>query len=176
MGTDGSNDSLRAEATTGLPTGATPGELWVMYSHVSGNNQAIVRYGGASTGVRSIGRTSANTYNITDGTTTVSLSADPIGIIAAIFEATEYTPRFNGFQQVGGTGATLNTSTTRITIGGNNAATAAGLWNGVIRHVLVTTLLTLSQRQALEGWLAWDSGLQHRLPATHPYRWAISPA
>jgi hypothetical protein len=98
----------------------------------------------------------------------------PPHIVGAIFAATIYTARSNGREHPPVYGATLNTSTTRTRIGSNSANTAAAFWNGVVRHVLVTTELTQAQRLALEGWLAWDGGLLSSLPATHPYRWAVA--
>lgn len=50
-------------------------------------------------------------------------------------------------------------------------------FNGFISEVLVyTQALTTSQRQQIEGYLAWKWGLQGSLPATHPFKkWPPSP-
>jgi hypothetical protein len=46
----------------------------------------------------------------------------------------------------------------------------AGLLNGYISEILVyNTALNTSQRQAIEGYLAWKWGLNGSLPITHPY-------
>jgi hypothetical protein len=36
--------------------------------------------------------------------------------------------------------------------------------------ILFNVVLTPSQRQAVEGYLAWKWGLQNNVPTTHPYR------
>jgi hypothetical protein len=42
---------------------------------------------------------------------------------------------------------------------------------GVINEVIIyNVILTTSQRQQVEGYLAWKWGLQGSLPATHPYK------
>jgi hypothetical protein len=175
---DGTDDFLRVDATTNLPTGATPGEIWAVYSWTATNSIVAFRYGGASTGVRSLQRLTGTSGAITDAATTANFfmgsTAGTAQLVSAIFLATSYQARRFGRDEAATTGATLNTSTTRTTIGANNAATAATFWNGVIRHILVTTELTLAQREEVEGWLALDSGLQHLLPFNHPYRWAVA--
>jgi hypothetical protein len=172
---DGTDDFLSVDATTGLPTAATPGEVWLAMSLVGTNNTRVFSYGGTSTGLRAIGRLTLPNGSVTDGTsaTNFTLFIGPL-IVGAIFAATIYTARSNGREHPPVYGATLNTSTTRTRIGSNSANTAAAFWNGVVRHVLVTTELTQAQRLALEGWLAWDGGLLSSLPATHPYRWAVA--
>jgi hypothetical protein len=35
--------------------------------------------------------------------------------------------------------------------------------------IVYTSPLTTSQRQQVEGYLAWKWGLQTNLPSTHPY-------
>lgn len=43
-------------------------------------------------------------------------------------------------------------------------------FNGYISEVIVyTTPLTTTQRQQVEGYLAWKWGLQANLPSTHPW-------
>jgi hypothetical protein len=54
----------------------------------------------------------------------------------------------------------------------NQASGSPETLNGNIAEVIVyTTSLTTTQRQQVEGYLAWKWGLQANLPAsTHPYR------
>lgn len=62
-------------------------------------------------------------------------------------------------------GATL--SSTTITIGGNTTANA---WTGYFcEFILYNATLSTSERQQIEGYLAWKWGLQASLPITHPY-------
>ena len=62
------------------------------------------------------------------------------------------------------TGASL---TSTITIGGFSTANA---WTGHLCEVIINTnTITTSERQQIEGYLAWKWGLQASLPSTHPY-------
>jgi hypothetical protein len=46
-----------------------------------------------------------------------------------------------------------------------------GTYNGSISEILIfTRALTLSQRQQMEGYLAWKWGLVGNLPSTHPFK------
>lgn len=57
--------------------------------------------------------------------------------------------------------------TTRIGISGTNNAIP---FKGIIREVLAYNVaLTESQRQQVEGYLAWRWGIQSSLPSTHPF-------
>ena len=62
------------------------------------------------------------------------------------------------------TGASL---TSTITIGGFGTTNA---WTGHLCEVIINTnTITTSERQQIEGYLAWKWGLQASLPSTHPY-------
>ena len=54
---------------------------------------------------------------------------------------------------------------------GKTASGGTTLYNSDIAEILCykTTLLT-SDRQTIEGYLAWKWGLQGNLPANHPYK------
>jgi hypothetical protein len=44
-------------------------------------------------------------------------------------------------------------------------------WSGDLAEVIIfNTALTISQRQQVEGYLAWKWGLQSNLPETHAYK------
>jgi len=62
------------------------------------------------------------------------------------------------------TGASL---TSTITIGG---FTTSNAWTGhLCEFIINTNNITSSERQQIEGYLAWKWGLQASLPSTHPY-------
>ena len=62
-------------------------------------------------------------------------------------------------------------TTTNLDIGGRRANGASERMSGYIYEFIVfNTTLTTSQRQQLEGYLAWKWGLRSNLPATHPFR------
>ena len=54
---------------------------------------------------------------------------------------------------------------------GNQANPTIEYWSGFIGEIILfSTALTISQRQQVEGYLAWKWGLQGTLPASHPYK------
>jgi hypothetical protein len=66
-------------------------------------------------------------------------------------------------------GSVLNLPTTSQIIGAN--ASAGEVFSGNFYDVLVySTALSTTQRQDVEGYLAWKWGIQATLPANHPYR------
>jgi hypothetical protein len=53
---------------------------------------------------------------------------------------------------------------------GNQANPTIEYWSGFIGEIILfSTALTTSQRQQVEGYLAWKWGLQSSLPSTHAY-------
>ncbi len=78
-------------------------------------------------------------------------------------------------QSVNGTLTTLGTSTysygdTATTFTIASRADGATQLTGDIREIVVTPELTDTNRQLLEGHLAWKWGLQANLPVAHPYK------
>jgi len=71
----------------------------------------------------------------------------------------------------GGSSASSGTfAITKYSIG-NQANPTGEYWNGAIGEVLIYNVsLTDTQRQKIEGYLAWKWGLQGSLPAGHPYK------
>jgi hypothetical protein len=66
-------------------------------------------------------------------------------------------------------GSALNLPITSQIIGANSGA--GEVFNGNFYDVLVySTALTTTQRQDVEGYLAWKWGIQTTLPSNHPYR------
>jgi hypothetical protein len=177
---DGVNDILTVASTTGLPTGATPGEIWLVCQSVGAASvgQIIIRYGqtgrGQSRNPTSEARPISGGENLNAGIAYDATNPGP-HIVGGIFLATEMQGRYNGAPFATTAASTLNTGTTRLRMGANDGASPASFYSGVIRHVLITTLLTEQQRYGLEGWLAWDAGTQARLPYQHPFRWASGP-
>ena len=54
-------------------------------------------------------------------------------------------------------------------LGGANA-TEGLLTANIYEMIIFNTALTTSQRQQVEGYLAWKWGLQNNLPDTHAYK------
>jgi hypothetical protein len=62
-------------------------------------------------------------------------------------------------------------SGTSITIGNAVGGTGVGGFRGFIYEIIFyTTLLNTSQRQQIEGYLAWKWGIQGSMPSTQPYK------
>jgi len=177
---DGTANCLTGTSFGSIPVSTTPGTIMVAGSGAGtadANSRFIIAYGGTAGGSqRRVGKNTADTAVGGDGTTQTSggtlLNWLNEAIVSLDFAATTYTLAANGTVGTPTTGATLNTTATRIRIGASTATTAANFWKGMARHVFVTTALTTTQRQQLEGWIAWDCGLTGLLPATHPYKYA----
>lgn len=69
-------------------------------------------------------------------------------------------------------------SLTGLRVGYGDETPPAGAWFGTVSEIIVyTTSLNNSQRQAVEGYLAWKWNLVGNLPASHPYkRWPPPPS
>jgi hypothetical protein len=52
---------------------------------------------------------------------------------------------------------------------GNNATPSSQPWGTINEIIIYPSVLTLTQRQQVEGYLAWKWGLQGNLPANHPF-------
>jgi hypothetical protein len=174
---DGTNDELILAGTTGLPTGSTAGEIWAIVTDTSSaTTRSIVRYGSAAAyrGLQKATGTPVR-FATTDGAVALTDTAvNFVGyhIVGGYWSGTTAGGRLDG-QDTNPATATISTpttGTTRLRIGSITAAAPANWWQGVIRHVLITTLLTGTQREKLEGWLAHDSGLTSLLPGGHPYK------
>ena len=105
-----------------------------------------------------------NNTNFSIGSNTLS---SPI-IAASIFDSA------NGTIYVNGTDTNAFASTGNFGINtyslGSDVWQLAEFFSGSIGEVLIyNTALTLSQRQLIEGYLAWKWGLNAQLPVAHPY-------
>lgn len=92
-------------------------------------------------------------------------------ILSSILDGTNNTPFLNG---TAGTGASSSGN-----FGFNTFGLSASFGLNVQRNkgflfevIVFSSVLTSSQRQQIEGYLAWKWGLQANLPSTHPYKQA----
>lgn len=183
---DGTTDAMVSTSFAGLPGGATAGELWAVVSQDQLDAVAtvgtMVDYGGTNAGTdRCLFRSRTASISagfINDGTDSLGFSQVTVPfngthIIRGFWSGTTQGISLDGNTQVTETIAAFNTGSTRLRIGASNASSATNFLLGVVRHVLVTSILTAARRQQLEGWLAWDSGIQAKLPVAHPFR--LSP-
>jgi methionine-rich copper-binding protein CopC len=101
-------------------------------------------------------------YRITE---TIATSSPCISVLT--FSGSQWISWLNGTQGAAYTGGRGSNTGNALYLGnGYN-----GYWNGRFGEVIATTSsLATSDRQKLEGYLAWKWGLQANLPADHPYR------
>jgi hypothetical protein len=74
----------------------------------------------------------------------------------------------NSTSLITGNVASLGTGTITTYIGWDTVQTSTGIPIGEI--LVYDVLLTIVQRQQIEGYLAWKWGLAGKLPITHPYK------
>lgn len=178
---DGVDDNLTTTTLTAIPTGSTPGEVWAV------GQAAIVpvalgfaiSYGAAAGQRRRLQINTAGSppgqVGCSDGTVTIATTVlfTAPAFVSMNVSGTVMNMWANGNPSVSNPAAiaTVNTGTARLRIGAGDGAAAANFWQGPVRHViLLQGVLSTALRQKMEGWLAWDSGLQTSLPATHPYQ------
>ena len=85
-----------------------------------------------------------------------------------MIEASSVLPSYKMFKD----GSTIYSSAAAFTFQNNiNSLTVNRFLNGFVSEViLIDKVLTLSDREKLEGYLAWKWGLQANLPAGHTYK------
>jgi len=69
---------------------------------------------------------------------------------------------------------TSNGSQSSVSMGSNQSlmigSQSANYWKGTIQEVIIyNSAFTTTQRQQVEGYLAWKWGIQSKLPTNHPY-------
>jgi len=116
---------------------------------------------------------------------TSSSSGNSQGLILSTYTATSagaLSSWFNGLAKSTATSGARSGTGQGFSIGGewNGSAyvsqTGTGSVANVYEVIVFNTVLTTTQRQAIEGYLAWKWGLQGSLSSTNPYSTAASPA
>jgi hypothetical protein len=120
-----------------------------------------------------LGKLNTNNYNLV-GYNLNSINAIPINttiLLDYTFGSGTTTTFYNGMQDGTATGISYtNTGKTAIGVTYATTASLSALVNGTIYEVVIyNRLLTATERQSMEGYLAWKWGLQASLPANHPY-------
>ncbi len=120
--------------------------------------------------VAGVRRLDADTYQYQASSNTVT--TNPTILCSAInYSDGQLVLAENGVnfgKNIGGTANTSNTSSTKVTLGGQNGLES---FNGDIYEFIVGNgILTSSGRQKLEGWAAQKYSLTANLPAGHPYK------
>ncbi len=145
--------SVASQNVIGVRTNSTDGGYQIA---VYALNPRITTYGGftAVTGSTNFTTNAKFVYNGTyNGTSTAFLY-------------------LNGSQI--GSGAGRNLGSGSVTIGGHTDLAASSLgepWVGNINEILMfNAVLSTTQRQQIEGYLAWKWGLRASLPSNHPFK------
>ena len=178
---DGVANALVNTSFAALPSGGTAGEVWALVNQTAGadaTTRRIIQYGGTTSATGRVLQRVINgnsVWRTGDGST--ANADDQLSVASGPHVV---NGNWNGtLMGVGADGlpyptmavtATLATSTTRLRICSGNATSAGNFWQGTVRHILVTTLLTNTQRLQLGAWLAWDGGITYAMPYSHPYR------
>ena len=187
VGFDGTDDCLRTTTFTPLPTGSAASEVWAVVRQsavgaVSPSPRGIMRYGGTSAGTiralecANVG--SVNRLRVTETATNINDASTLFEghfIVGGRWNGTTQRGRINGSDTNPASTAisALTTGTTRLALGSGNATTAANFLQGGIRYLFfIAGALADADMYRLEGWSAWNSGLQASLPSSHPYRLA----
>ena len=143
---------------------------WTIFSvqkinTAAGGTQIVYRYG-----IRGILYESISTTYYFFNYSPIAVSGSGDGIAAVVVANATETGYINGVSQGSATGPTT-TGQDAFTLGASNAS--SGFLNGYIYEIIMfNTALTTTQRQQVEGYLAWKWGLQGSLPSSHPSYYA----
>ena len=112
-------------------------------------------------------------YNDVIGTRDLSntgvISIGNAAIMGVQYDTTNITGIFNGTTQLS-PAATLTADTANFIVG-VHSNTATNFLDGAFGEIVfIQSAVSLSNRQKLEGYLAWKWGLQANLPVGHPYK------
>jgi hypothetical protein len=142
------------------------------------NNNTIIggqlgarSFGFGYAGTGGIGRSSYLNNEVAWQTTSiVGPSAGTTALITGtVSGTTNVTVALNGGSSVAGTITAWTAGTT--TYLGVDTTTTIYYYKGFVMEILFyNSLLLISQRQQIEGYLAWKWGLQSNLPANHPFK------
>ncbi len=85
-------------------------------------------------------------------------------------EVSGYADGVQDAHEAVGTGTTNSSDSTSVRIAGDDALNNHGDFDLAVLLVGSGGVLSTAERQALEGWAAWNLGRQGTLPVDHPYR------
>lgn len=157
---DGTDDQLTLVGVpAGIPTGATPSELWVLTDQTLPVSDTATRLPlsiGDGTNKRAINRvvTAGNSQFLAGTTVNSTAPGDFTGrhTLRGQFSATNVTASMDG-SAGSATAAVPATATTRLRIGAFTGTSASLFYAGVIREILVTGALSAGNATLLETYL-----------------------
>ncbi len=160
-------------AENNLPGATLPGRTAFSYGTTStrrGVSRTILTDGGGVQRNR-FQALATSTLGLND--TVTDLDGVFIGGARYVAGGASLAARLNGADTTPATAAqAFNTSATSTVarIGANCGTAAGAFWSGRWFAGAITGALTNTQRDLLEGWLAWRTGAQAKLAAGHPYK------
>lgn len=175
----GSNISFNGSQwfTTPITSAPTTESFFIVLNTAS--NGASDIFAGTALGYREVIIYLSNIYVGKFGTAPTGINGGVIPINTPLqfnYQYTQLVTTFsvNGSQIASGASAFTYTGTNTSYIGSSTYSpnNFVGSMNEIIYY---NTSLTTSQRQQIEGYLAWKWGLQANLPSTHPYKTSIIP-
>jgi hypothetical protein len=109
------------------------------------------------------------TYRNSKASDSLSITYDTPFLIGSMYDGTNMRVYVNGIASTD-TSSTGNFNYVNYEIGNNFNQESTQSYAGYIAEVIVYhSSLTTTQRQQIEGYLAWKWGLQSKLPSSHPY-------
>jgi hypothetical protein len=119
-------------------------------------------------------RCSINTYHLD-----VARQGDtiPLRVYESVYDGAAGTMKtfYSGTEVASGAGAPATTSATAgpILWIGSNVGINNFINGPIAEYLIYDRALTTTERQKIEGWLAWRWGLQAQLPSNHPYAYSF---
>lgn len=144
------------------------GRLFDGFNPGSPDNFPVLRLSAGNPGIFNVVK--GNGVAATPTSTVSNLWSTGLRIFSTVCTSTRDLSTFiNG--SAGNTGVVSSNAVnfSRITVGVANYLTGNFLPANINEIVLYDTALTPTQRQKVEGYLAWKWGLQASLPSSHPY-------
>lgn len=169
---DGVDDELTYAGTGVLPTGAAPGEIWVLADQTAVAADAATRsaltYGNATNVARSVRRSVQAGVNrfagsVGDGAATLSntnTAVDLSGrhVMRLVVTGTQQRAEVDGLSAAA-SAVVPATAVNRTRLGATSSTTAAGFWSGVLAFAAITDLLSIEEAAQMLAYLKARGGI-----------------
>jgi hypothetical protein len=110
-----------------------------------------------------------NDVNANSPSSSIANTSNTASLLSCTNNGTTLTPYFNTVAMSTKTGT--NAAATGMTLGDTDTAHARQPWLGTVGEIIIyNSVLSTTQRQQVEGYLAWKWGLKDSLPSSHPYK------
>jgi hypothetical protein len=162
------NNSNYTIFTVAKQNASTQGRLGYSLMITSARDICL-QYGGVNTNFGSYTGNGTSWNDVSANSPNYSVKNAFIGCMTV--SSSTLIPYYNGLTQTTKTGTTG--TFTGLFIGDADNSRTGYTWSGQIGEILVyNQTLSTTDRQMVEGYLAWKWGLQSNLPSNHPYKTA----